>query len=105
MVTICPGVDGHGGSVMGSGRISLLRDGASSFRLDLKGFRLIDNDIATASASGQATINRAADGKVKLAGALTLDRADVAARLPTPSGVVAMDVVEKNRPSARSSAR
>ena len=32
----------------GAGRISLAREGASSFRLDLKGFRLIDNDIATA---------------------------------------------------------
>lgn len=97
-VTQASGVDGHGGSVTGSGRISLLRDGVSSFRLDLKGFRLIDNEHATASASGQATINRAADGKVKLTGALTIDRANVATILPTPSGVVAMDVVEKNRP-------
>lgn len=92
------GVDGHGGSVSGTGRISLAREGSSSFRLDLKGFRLIDNDLATASATGQATIDRTADGKVRLSGALRLDRADVAARLPTPSGVVAMDVVEKNRP-------
>ena len=97
-VTQATGADGHGGSVAGSGRISLEREGASSFRLDLKGFRLIDNDLATASATGQATIDRAADGKVRLSGALTLDRADVATRLPTPSGVVAMDVVEKNRP-------
>lgn len=97
-VTQATGVDGHGGSVSGSGRISLQREGVSSFRLDLKGFRLIDNEQATASASGQATINRAADGKVKLSGALTIDRANVAAILPTPSGVVAMDVVEKNRP-------
>jgi translocation and assembly module TamB len=59
---------------------------------------LIDNDLATASASGQATIDRNADGKVRLAGALTIDRADVSARTPTPSGVVAMDVVEINRP-------
>ena len=97
-VTQATGADGHGGAVTGSGRISLVRDGVSSFRLDLKGFRLIDNEIATASASGQATINRAADGKVTLVGLLAIDRADVAARLPTPSGVVAMDVVEKNRP-------
>ncbi len=93
------GVDGHGGAVSGTGRISLAREGASSFRLDLKGFRLIDNDMATASATGQATIDRAADGKVRLSGTLRLDRADVAARLPTPSGVVAMEVVEKNRPT------
>jgi translocation and assembly module TamB len=92
------GADGHGGTVTGLGRISLLREGASTFRLDLKGFRLIDNDLATASASGQATLDRNADGKVRLSGALTIDRADVSARTPTPTGVVAMDVVEVNRP-------
>jgi translocation and assembly module TamB len=98
-ITQASGGDGHGGTVNGTGRISLAREGASSFRLDLKGFRLIDNDQATASATGRATIDRAADGKGRLSGALTIDRADVAARLPTPSGVVAMDVVEKNRPA------
>ncbi|HEY8004416.1 MAG TPA: translocation/assembly module TamB domain-containing protein, partial [Phenylobacterium sp.] len=98
-VTQASGVDGHGGSVSGSGRISLLREGASSFRLDLKGFRLIDNDLAIASATGSATVDRAADGKVRLSGTLAIDRADVTTRLPTPSGVVAMDVVEKNRPA------
>ncbi|HEX3363683.1 translocation/assembly module TamB domain-containing protein [Phenylobacterium sp.] len=97
-VTQATGVDGRGGSVAGTGVISLAREGASSLRLDLKGFRLIDNDMATASATGRATIDRAADGKVRLSGALTIDRADVAARLPTPSGVVVMDVVEKHRP-------
>jgi len=91
------GQDGAGGSVSGQGRISLERAGVSSFRLDLNRFRLIDNDIATASASGQATISRAADGSVKLAGALNIDRADVAANPPTPSGVTPMDVVEINR--------
>ncbi|OYU71676.1 MAG: autotransporter [Alphaproteobacteria bacterium PA2] len=90
--------DGHGGGLSGQGRISLLRDGDSSFRLDLKGFRLIDNDLATASATGQATINRNADGKVKLSGALAIDRADVSAKPPAPSGVTPMDVVEINRP-------
>jgi translocation and assembly module TamB len=98
-VTQASGVDGHGGAVAGVGRISLLREGVSSFRLDLKGFRLIDNDIATASATGHTTIDRTADGKIRLSGALTIDRADVAPRVPTPSGVVAMDVVEKDRPS------
>jgi len=97
-VTEAQGVDGRGGQVSGQGRISLLREGVSSFRLDLKGFRLIDNETATASATGQATINRAADGKVKLTGDLTIDRADVAADPPIPSGVVAMDVREVNRP-------
>jgi translocation and assembly module TamB len=97
-VTEASGVDGHGGSVAGVGRISLAREGVSSFRLDLKDFRVIDNDLATASASGRATLDRTADGKVRLSGALTIDRADVAARLPNPSGVVTMEVVERNRP-------
>ncbi|MBN9320439.1 MAG: translocation/assembly module TamB domain-containing protein, partial [Caulobacterales bacterium] len=91
-------VDGLSGSVQGQGRIDLGREGASSFRLDFKSFRLIDNDIGTATASGQATVNRAADGKVQLSGALTVDRADIAADPPTPSGVTPMDVVERNRP-------
>lgn len=97
-VTEARGVDGHGGSVTGQGRVSLERDGVSNFRLDLKGFRLIDNEMATASASGQATIRRATDGKVTLTGDLTIDQAEVAADPPTPSGVVAMDVREVNRP-------
>ncbi|WP_296599989.1 translocation/assembly module TamB domain-containing protein [Phenylobacterium sp.] len=97
-VTEASGVDGKGGQVSGRGRMSLLREGASSFRLDLRNFRLIDNETATASATGRAVINRAADGKVKLSGDLTIDRADVAADPPTPSGVVAMDVREINRP-------
>jgi len=98
-VTQATGSDGRGGTLGGAGRISLLRDGVSSFRLDLKGFRLIDNEQATASATGQATIDRTADGKVRLSGALAIDRADVAAEPPTPTGVVAMDVVERNRPT------
>lgn len=97
-VTQAQGVDGHGGQLSGRGQVSLLREGASTFRLDLKGFRLIDNETATASATGQATINRAADGKVRLTGDLSIDRADVAADPPIPSGVVAMDVREINRP-------
>jgi translocation and assembly module TamB len=98
-VSQASGVDGHGGSVSGAGRISLQRAGVSSFRLDLKGFRLIDNELASASASGAATIARDAAGKVKLSGDLTIDQANVATRLPTPSGVVTMDVVERNRPA------
>jgi translocation and assembly module TamB len=89
--------DGAGGELDGAGRLSLERGGASSFRLDLKRFRLIDNDLAIVTASGPATISRGADGAVKLSGALTLDRADVAANPPTPSGVTPLDVVEINR--------
>jgi len=97
-VTQASGADGQGGSVSGSGRISLQRAGVSSFRLDLDGFRLIDNEQATASASGRATIARDANGRVRLSGDLSIDRADVTAELPTPTGVVAMDVTERNRP-------
>ena len=97
-VTEARGVDGRGGQLNGQGRISLSPDGLSSFRLDLKAFRLIDNETATATATGQATINRAVDGKVKLTGDLVIDRADVAADPPVPTGVIAMDVREINRP-------
>ncbi|WP_374471411.1 translocation/assembly module TamB domain-containing protein [Phenylobacterium sp.] len=97
-VTRVTGVDGHGGSVAGAGRISLARAGVSSFRLNLDNFRLIDNEQATAHASGPVTIDRGSDGRVRLSGDLGIDRADVAADLPIPSGVVAMDVVERNRP-------
>ncbi|WP_421931882.1 translocation/assembly module TamB domain-containing protein [Phenylobacterium sp.] len=95
-VTRATGADGHGGSATGSGRIS--QDGVSTFKLDLTGFRLIDNDQATASASGQVTLDRDAAGKVRLAGKLLVERADVSARTPTPSGVVPMDVIEVNKP-------
>jgi translocation and assembly module TamB len=93
------GADGHGGTLSGAGRLSLLRNGASTFRLDLKGFRLIDNDLATASATGQATLDRNAEGKVRLAGDLTIDRADVTAKLSSGSSVVSMDVIEINKPA------
>ena len=97
-VTSARGVDGHGGTVSGDGRIVLSREGASSFKLRLDRFRLLDNDQATASASGVATINRGADGKMQLAGDLRVDQADVAADPPTPSGVTAMEVIERNKP-------
>jgi translocation and assembly module TamB len=96
-VTHFGGQDGSSGSVSGQGRISLARGGASDLRLELQRFRLIDNDIATAVASGEATLSRGADGSARLSGALTIDRADVAANPPTPSGVTPMDVVEINR--------
>jgi translocation and assembly module TamB len=96
-VSSLTGTDGNGGRLSGQGRISLQRDGASSFRLDLTKFQLIDNDMATAIASGQTTINRDSAGRVKLSGALTIDRADIAADPPTPSGVVTMEVTEINR--------
>ncbi len=92
--------DGNGGRLGGSGQISLEREGTSSFRVELTGFQVIDNDTATAVASGQATFSRDAQGRLKLIGELAIDRAEIAADPPTPSGVVPMDVIEINRPAA-----
>lgn len=92
------GGDGRGGTLSGAGVIGLGQADSSTFRLDLAGFQLIDNEQARATASGRLTASRVAEGQVKLAGSLSIDRADVAAEPPTPSGVVAMDVIEVNRP-------
>jgi translocation and assembly module TamB len=96
-VSTFEGKDAGRGSVSGSGRIGLERNGVSDLQLVLKGFRLIDNDIGQATASGKVDVNRAADGKVKLSGALTIDRAQIAPNTPTPTGVVRMDVIEIHR--------
>jgi len=92
------GADGQGGTLSGSGIISLQEGSASSFRLDLLNFRVIDNELATAIASGQASMTRAADGRVTLKGGLTINRADVTAAAPTPTGVTPLAVTEINRP-------
>jgi translocation and assembly module TamB len=92
------GADGHGGQASGSGRISLFREGVSTFRMNLKAFRLIDNKLGSPPATAQATVDRAAGGKIRINGALGIDRADIAANPPIPSGVVPMDVIEINRP-------
>jgi translocation and assembly module TamB len=89
--------DGSNGALDGSGRFSTERGGASSFHLSLKKFRLLDNDYATALASGDALISRGGDGEVKVAGALSIDRADIASNPPFPTGVTPMDVVEIHR--------
>lgn len=99
-VTEFSGRDGGRGTLSGSGRISLARQGVSSFRLDLRGFRLIDNDIGQATASGDISVNRTADGKVRLAGELAVDHAQIAPNPPVPSGVVPMEVIEVHRPIA-----
>ena len=54
-VSQATGEDGKGGTLFGGGRISLNRDGISGFKLELRNFQLIDNDLASASATGQAT--------------------------------------------------
>jgi translocation and assembly module TamB len=90
--------DDKGGQVTGSGVISLARGGGSSLKLGLQRFRLIDNDDAEATATGQVTLTRAADGKVKLVGTLSLDRAQINAEARLKPSVVSLEVVEKNRP-------
>jgi len=90
--------DGARGQLSGGGRISLLRDGVSTLRLELAKFRLLDNDYVQASASGQVNVNRAADGHVKLAGDLTIDHAQISPISPVATGVVPMDVVEIHNP-------
>ncbi len=91
-------VDGLGGSLAGQGRIDLAKGAASTFTLTLTRFRVVNNDLLNARASGALTVNRGGDGKVRLAGALKVDRAEIAAKTPTPSGVVRLDVIELHRP-------
>jgi translocation and assembly module TamB len=93
-VSTFQGKDAARGSISGSGRIGLDRNGVSDLQLVLKDFRLIDNDLGQATASGKVDVNRAADGKVKLSGALLINHAQLSPNAPTPSGVVPMDVVE-----------
>ncbi len=90
--------DGSGGTVSGSGRMNLRQGSASSFTLNLSSFRLIDNEIATADASGPVTVTRGADGNIQLMGRLNIDEAEVAANPLGGNGIVRMDVIEVNRP-------
>lgn len=92
------GDDGRGGQLSGMGRVSLAPDGVSTLSLQLLRFRLLDNDLARASASGTVTVSRDAAGKARLEGALTVDHADITANPPVPTGVVPLDVIEVNRP-------
>lgn len=93
------GRDGGGGTVTGQGQVSLERNGGGNFRLALNGFQIFDTDQGSASASGTATLTRGADGALALRGRLTVDRADIEPNPPTPSGVVQMDVIERNVPA------
>lgn len=93
--------DGRGGTVTGQGRLNLARGSASSFSLDLGRFQLLDRDQMSAKASGPITVTRAGDGRIKLAGALKVQRAVLAPRPPTPPGVVKMDVIEVHKRPGR----
>ncbi|WP_029415307.1 translocation/assembly module TamB domain-containing protein [Brevundimonas bacteroides] len=90
--------DGSGGTVSGDGRIGLREGSGSNFELALTRFRIIDNDIAEARASGPLTVVRAADGNITLSGEINVDEARIEANPPGSSGIVRMDVVEINRP-------
>lgn len=90
--------DSSGGTVSGGGRIGLREGSGSSFELALTRFRIIDNDIAVARASGPLTVVRATDGNVTLSGEVNVDQARIEANPPGSSGIVRIDVVEVNRP-------
>ena len=90
--------DGSGGTVSGAGRIGLRQGSGSSFELALTRFRIIDNDIAEARASGPLTVVRGEDGNIRLAGQIAIDEARIEANPPGSNGIVRMDVVEINRP-------
>jgi translocation and assembly module TamB len=91
-------VDGAGGSVTGNGRIGLRQGSGSSFQLLLNRFRIIDNDIAEAKASGPLTVTRGEDGNITLTGEMDIDEARIEANPPGSTGIVRMEVVEINKP-------
>jgi translocation and assembly module TamB len=91
--------DSAGGTVSGDGTMSLIRSGSSTLTLKAVNFRLLDNETAKATTSGDVTVVRDADGKARLTGTLTVDRADISTvSSRRPAGVVTLDVIEKNRP-------
>ncbi|HEX4096110.1 MAG TPA: translocation/assembly module TamB domain-containing protein, partial [Caulobacteraceae bacterium] len=93
------------GTVSGSGTISLERGGGSNLKLTFAKFRLIDTDDLQATASGQATFTREADGKVKVQGALAIDHAEINAQAKLRPSVVSMDVIERNIPAGQREAQ
>jgi translocation and assembly module TamB len=90
--------DNQKGSITGSGQVSLARGGASSLLIKLNNFRLVDNDTATANATGDVTIVRDADGHARIAGALEVVNGEINAAAKTNPDIPTVDVVEKNRP-------
>ncbi len=98
-VTRLSATDSGKGMITGAGRLGLVRNGASSFRLTLADFRLFDTTLGQAAASGTVNVDRGGDGRVRLGGALVIDRALISPSAPTPSGVVPMAVVEIHGPA------
>lgn len=90
--------DGSGGTATGQGRIGLKQGSGSSFQLALTRFRIIDNDIAQARASGPLTVTRGEHGDITLSGRMAVDEARIEANPPGVNGIIRMDVVEINKP-------
>jgi translocation and assembly module TamB len=90
--------DAKNGTVSGDGRLSLIKGGESTLTLKVKGFQLINNDAAKATATGAVTVTRGGDGHARLSGELNIDNAEISAINRSPPGVVSMDVIERNRP-------
>ena len=90
--------DSAGGTVTGQGRIGLRQGSGSTAQLTLQRFRVIDNDLAEARASGPITIVRGQDGNILLGGRINVDEARIEPEVPGATGIVSMDVVEINRP-------
>lgn len=90
--------DGSGGTVSGDGRIGLREGSESNLELTLNRFRIIDNEIAEARASGPITVLRGEGGNISLAGQMVIDEARIEANPPGENGVVRMDVIEINKP-------
>ncbi|NBB50361.1 hypothetical protein GVN24_18975, partial [Rhizobium sp. CRIBSB] len=90
--------DAAGGTVNGDGRLGLREGAGSSFQLAFSRFRIIDNDLIEARASGPVTVTRSSDGNIALRGRLDIDDARIEAVVPGSNGIVRMDVVEINRP-------
>jgi len=92
------GADNQKGTIAGSGQISLARGGASSLLIKLNNFRLVDNDTATANATGDVTMVRGADGRGRISGALQVVGGAINAAAKTSPDIPTVAVVEKNRP-------
>ena len=90
--------DARAGTIGGDGRLSLVKGGESTLTLNVKGFQLLDNETAKATATGAITVVRGGDGHVRLAGQLNIDHAEISAINRTPPGVVGLDVIERNGP-------
>ena len=93
--------DAKAGTIAGDGRLSLVKGGQSNLTLNVKGFQLIDNETAKATATGAVTVTRTGDGHVRLAGQLNIDHAEISAVNRTPPGVVGLEVIERNGPVGR----